>query len=242
MSNKIHAVIPARGGSKGVLRKNIKNLSGHPLIAYSIIACQLSKNIDRVIVSTDDKEIANIALEYGAEVPFLRPAELASDTATDTDVVGHYFNEIGGSAVAYIRPTTPLRDPEMLSEYIETYYKEQQHTATGVRSMHEIPESPYKMFKIGKSGMCEGFFESYKGNKDYTNLPRQMLPVAYQPNGYIDIIKKDTINKDSAFGDIILPIVTDFVLEVDTQDQFDMLQYRLSIDSHILLEELNSQS
>lgn len=241
MSDKIHAVIPARGGSKGVLRKNIKNLTGHPLIAYSIIACRLCKNIDRIIVSTDDKEIASIASEYGAEVPFLRPDELASDTATDTDVVRHYFSEIGGTEVAYMRPTTPLRDPAKMSAYIEAYHKELKSLATGVRSMHELPESPYKMLKIGKSGMCQGFFKSYKGNVNYTNLPRQTFPTAYQPNGYIDIIKKDTIIKGDAFGDQILPIVTDFVLEVDTQDQFDMLQYRLSVDNHILLEELNNQ-
>jgi CMP-N-acetylneuraminic acid synthetase len=235
----MHAVIPARGGSKGVLRKNIKPLNGHPLIAYSIIACRMCKNIDRIIVSTDDREIADIASKYGAEVPFLRPDECASDTATDTDVVRHYFSEISGPEVAYIRPTTPLRDPACLSEYIETYYREQKTKATGVRSMHELPESPYKMLKISKSGVCQGLFRSYKGNKNYTNLPRQTFPLTYQPNGYIDIIKKVTILKGDAFGDQLLPIITDFVLEVDTQDQFDMLQYKLNFDNHVLSEELN---
>ena len=239
MSGKISALIPARGGSKGVLKKNIKQLHGYPLIAYSIIACRMSNNIDRVIVSTDDKEIANIAFKYSAEVPFLRPTEYASDSATDIDVIKHYFGEVGGSEVAYIRPTTPLRDPDKLDAYIQTYFEEQKSKATGVRSMHMLPESPYKMLKISKSGKCTGFFRGYKGNKNYTNLPRQVFPPAYQPNGYIDIVKKATILDGTTFGNRVLPIITDFVLEVDTQDQFDLLQYKLNSNDHVLLEELN---
>jgi len=235
----MHALIPARGGSKGVPKKNIKTLCGHPLLAYSIIACRISKNIDRIIVSTDDKEVAGIAFKYGAEVPFLRPSKYASDDATDIDVIGHYFSEIEGSEVAYIRPTTPLRDPNSLDKHIDTYYKKQEHKATGVRSMHELPESPYKVLKINKSGKCGGFFRSFKGNKNYSNLPRQVFPPAYQPNGYIDIVKKTTVLKGTTFGNKILPIVTDFVLEVDTQVQFDLLQYKLDSNSHILLEELD---
>ena len=239
MMKPLHALIPARGGSKGVLKKNIKHLHGHPLIAYSIIACRLANNIDRVIVSTDDKEIASVAFRYGAEVPFLRPAEYASDTATDNDVIKHFFDEISCSEVAYIRPTTPLRDPYELDQYIETYFKEQKLKATGVRSMHELPESPYKMLKINKAGKCQGFFRSYRGNKDYSNLPRQVFPAAYQPNGYIDIVKKETVLSGTTFGPEVLPIVTRFVLEVDTQDQFDLLQYKLSSNEHSLLGELD---
>ena len=91
---KITALIPARGGSKGVPRKNIKLLNGHPLIAYSIIACRLSKNIGRIIVSTEDKEIASISINHGAEVPFMRPPDLSRDESTDQDVLEHFFDQI----------------------------------------------------------------------------------------------------------------------------------------------------
>jgi CMP-N-acetylneuraminic acid synthetase len=239
MKEALHALIPARGGSKGVPKKNIKRLHGHPLLAYSIIACRLSDNIDRIIVSTDDKEIASIALKYGAEVPFVRPAEHASDSATDKDVIKHYFDQVSGSEVAYIRPTTPLREPAKLDEFIELYYESMRAKATGVRSMHILPESPYKILKISKSGKCQGFFRSYKGNKNYSNLPRQVFPAAYQPNGYIDIIKKETILGGTTFGNHTLPFITNFVLEVDTQDQFDLLQYKLKSDNHVLSEELD---
>jgi len=239
MKEALHALIPARGGSKGVPKKNIKRLHGHPLLAYSIIACRLSNNIDRIIVSTDDKEIASIALKYGAEVPFMRPAEHASDSATDKDVIKHYFDQVGGSEVAYIRPTTPLREPAKLDEFIELYYESMRTKATGVRSVHILPESPYKILKISKSGKCQGFFRSYKGNKNYSNLPRQVFPPAYQPNGYIDIIKKETILGGTTFGNHTLPFITNFVLEVDTQDQFDLLRYKLKSDNHILSEELD---
>ena len=111
---QISALIPARGGSKGIHKKNIKLLHGHPLIAYSIIACKMSDMIGRIIVSTDDEEIAEVALKYGAEVPFMRPAELATDKSRDMEVIKHYFDVTGDADVAYIRPTTPLRDPKFI--------------------------------------------------------------------------------------------------------------------------------
>ncbi len=93
---KMNALIPARGGSKGVPKKNIKELIDHPLLAYSISACRMAGSIERVIVSTDSQEIADVALRYGAEVPFIRPPELATDSSKDIDVIEHYFKELGG--------------------------------------------------------------------------------------------------------------------------------------------------
>ena len=105
---KIPALIPARGGSKAVPRKNIKLINNHPLIAYSIIACKLSNKISDVFVSTDDREIAAIAIKYGAKVPFLRPRQYASDSSGDWEVINHFFENIEADHVAYMRPTTPL--------------------------------------------------------------------------------------------------------------------------------------
>ena len=116
MSNII-AIIPARSGSKSVKDKNIALLSGYPLIAYSIVAAKKSELIDRIIISTDSEEYQKIALQYGAEVPFLRPTEYSTDTSTDRDFLIHAMNwleENERQAPEYwvhLRPTTPLRDP-----------------------------------------------------------------------------------------------------------------------------------
>lgn len=237
---KMNALIPARGGSKGVPKKNIKKLIDHPLLAYSISACKMAGSIGRVIVSTDSQEIADVALKYGAEVPFIRPPELATDDSKDIDVIEHYFEEVGGDEVAYIRPTTPLRLPKLIDYCIKDYYDNQQERCTGVRSMHELPESPHKMFMINDDGECCGFFPDFNGIKNYTNLPRQMFPKAYQPNGYLDIVKRSTLSGGDTFGDVILPIVTEEVIEVDTQYQFNQLEYQLRVRGHILLSGLNN--
>ena len=105
---KITALIPARGGSKGVPRKNIKLLGGTPLISYSIKACMESNYIDRIIVSTEDEEIAYVAKKLGAEVPFMRPDNLAQDKSTDYEVLQHFFTQVKVGEVALVRPTTPL--------------------------------------------------------------------------------------------------------------------------------------
>ena len=237
---KLSALIPARGGSKGVPKKNIKELIDHPLMAYSIAACKMAGSIDRVIVSTDNQEIADIAIKYGAEVPFMRPPELAQDNSKDIDVIEHYFEQVGGDEVVYIRPTTPLRNPDVIDDCVDNYFKNQREKCTGVRSMHELPESPHKMFMINDDGECCGFFPDFNGIKNYTNLPRQMFPKAYQPNGYLDIVKRSTLSGGDTFGDVILPIVTEEVIEVDTQYQFNQLEDLLRVRGHILLSGLNN--
>ena len=231
------ALIPARGGSKGVPRKNIKKIAGHPLLAYSIAACERSKYINKVFVSTDDIEISNVSREYGAAVPFIRPSEYASDSATDYDVVNHFFQNIDVEELVFIRPTTPLRDPDSIDRAIENYF-EKKEQITSMRSVHEIPESPYKLFKI-ENGLCGGFFEEYKGNRDYTNLPRQHFPKAYQPNGYVDIIKKSVVDAGTTFGNKIAPYITEFVVEVDLLYQFQMLEKEIEFEGHSILDFLN---
>ena len=237
--NTITALIPARGGSKGVPRKNIKKLNGYPLIAYSIIACRLSSYIDKVIVSTEDDEIAKIAKSYGAEI-LVRPKEYAKDNSTDWDVINHFFQSYKDDCVAYLRPTTPLRNPDVLDNCVDEYFGNYERIS-GLRSMHELPESPYKVFQIGEDGYCKGFFKDYNGIKDYTNLPRQNFPNAYQPNGYIDIAKRDTVESGtSAFATKILPFISEFVTEIDVEYEFNLLEYQIRSQHSVLLEELNN--
>ena len=143
------ALIPARGGSKGVPKKNLRPLGGHPLIAFSIAAAQQCPEIGRVIVSTDSPEIADVARTYGAEVPFLRPSALAQDASTDREVIHHALEWLRThegrqpDLVIQLRPTTPLRDPALLSAAVQFFRSRDE--ATSLRSVHELSEPPQKM-------------------------------------------------------------------------------------------------
>ena len=234
------ALIPARGGSKGVPRKNIRELAGYPLLAYSVIACKKCTNINRVVVSTDDDEVAAVARQYGAEVPFIRPEKYAQDNSTDLDVIKHFYSIEGAQDLAFIRPTTPLRKPKIMDIFIEDYFMHRE-TITGMRSAHELPESPYKFFKI-IDGMFTGFFDEYNGIKEYTNLPRQVFPKAYHPNGYIDILKQETILQGSDFGSRIMPAITEYVVEVDAKYHFGLLENQIRMGDDMLLQELQSDT
>ena len=149
---KVCALIPARGGSKSIPKKNLLNIKGYPLIAYSIAAAKLSKAIDRIVVTTDSKEIGEISKKYGAEVPFLRPAEFAQDTSTDKEFLEHailWFEKNEGKAPDYfvhLRPTTPLRDPEKIDEAVESMLKNPEENA--LRSAHATTIVPQKLFGL----------------------------------------------------------------------------------------------
>jgi CMP-N,N'-diacetyllegionaminic acid synthase len=214
----VYAIIPARSESKRVKSKNIINLGNHPLLAYSITICKLSNYITNVIVSTDCKNIAKIAKRYGASVPFLRPREFAEDNSSDFGYLNHFFENVDTNEVALVRPTSPLRNPRLFDSAIN-YYINNRDTCTGMRTMCQSSHSPYKMMKINNN-ICSGFFEEFKGEKFYTNLPNQLFPLSYTPNGYIDIVKKQTIKKGTVFGDTILPIITEKIIDID--DYFDL--------------------
>jgi CMP-N,N'-diacetyllegionaminic acid synthase len=236
-----YAIIPARGGSKGVPRKNIRLLKGFPLIAYSIAAAQLSKMTDRVIVSTESSEIAEIAQQYGAEVPFLRPAEYAQDRSPDIDFVRHAIDWFAQNETdqpelfVHLRPTTPLREPAFIDKAIDDIIKNNE--ATALRSVHELAEPPQKMFAI-ENGYLTGFFPG-ETRPEYYNLPRQEFPKAYHPNGYVDIIRTGYVTKANALhGPRMIGFVTPFTIEIDSPDDFSRLEYTLEKGSHPLYEYL----
>ena len=124
---EVLAIIPARGGSKGIPRKNIVDLCGKPLIAYSIEAALKSKLIDRVVVSTEDEEIAEVAKAWGAEVPFLRPKELAADTSGIGETISYTVSRLGGTsstrAYVHLYPTSPFRTPKFIDEMLRILYQ-----------------------------------------------------------------------------------------------------------------------
>ena len=196
---EILAVIPARGGSKGIPRKNVKDLCGKPLIAWTIEEAKKSRHITRTIVSTDDPEIAEVARHYGAEAPFLRPVEISGDLSPDTEFLLHaldFLKEKEGyepDIVVRLPPTSPLRTATHIDEGIETLLKNP--SAEAVRPICEAPKHPYKMWKIGKDGVyLEPFLpQSFTGMDEPYNMPRQMFPKAYIHTGAMDIMRAVTL-------------------------------------------------
>lgn len=235
------AIIPARGGSKSIPKKNIADLNGFPMLAYTIAVAHLSKSIDRIIVSTDDEEIAEVAKRYGAGVPFLRPAEFSTDKAGDKEVLLHAVNwlkqyeKIEPAFLMYLRPTTPLRDPQLIDLASERIQKSS--LATSLRSAHETAESAYKYFKV-EDEFFSGLFPDYP-IPNYFDLPRQLLPLTYHPNGYVDIVLiKTLLNSGGAFGDHIFAFVTPPVIEIDRIEELQMLRYHIERNSNPLYEYL----
>lgn len=238
------ALIPARGGSKGVPRKNIRSLGGFPLLAYSIAAAQQSKSINRIIVSTDDEEIAEIAMQYGAEVPFLRPAELASDTSGDFEWVSHAIKWLlvheGMSPryIANLRPTTPLREPVVIDDAIEQF--KVSHDMTSMRSAHEASESPYKWFLLDKA---QGLFHSVSAEIDneQSNAGRQSFPTVYVPDGYIDVLNAEFIMREGKLlGSRMMAYISPFCQEVDTEGDFELLECILERQGSMLKDCLQN--
>lgn len=184
---KILAIIPARGGSKGILRKNIKKLGGKPLIAWTIECAQKSKYIDKVIVSTDDEEIADVAKEWGGEVPFMRPAELAQDDTPSVSVVVHALKECmhdGYSYVILLQATSPFRTPSDIDGAIEKCLDCGANTCVSVT---EAEVSPYWMYTFAESERLRPLLNIDKDSF----YQRQKLPKVYQLNGAIYIVESD---------------------------------------------------
>ena len=205
---KILAVIPARGGSKGIPKKNIKPLAGKPLIAWSIKAALGSRYIDRTIVSTDSEEIAEVARKAGAEVPFLRPAEIAQDLTPDTPVFEHCLQWLKEKEnfipeiIVHLRPTGPLRTAQEIDEAIEMLAADP--GADSIRSIEEPPKPPFKMWE--PQGNYIKPFAELHGMKDFHTMPRQMLPKVYQTTADIGIMWTRTVlEKKSVIGDRVLP-------------------------------------
>lgn len=206
------ALIPARGGSKGVPRKNIIPMLGRPLIAWSIRQARESSLIDRVIVSTDDKEIAAVSKEWGAEVPFIRPSSLSQDLSPDIDAFRHALYWLKNSAgevpemVVHLRATGPVRDVKLIDEAVDVMLKNPDLTA--LRSVTLAEQTPYKMWSL-KDGRLEPLL-ILDDIKDSQSMARQMLPKAYWQNGYIDIVRTSTILElDSMTGGNIYPFFID---------------------------------
>ena len=226
------AIVPARGGSKGIPRKNVREVAGHPLIAYSIAAGLASPLVDRVIVSTDDPEIADISRAYGAEVPFMRPAALAADDTPDHPVFVHALDWLARhenhypALVVHLRPTSPLRQVADLDRAIELL--ETDPRASAVRAVCEPFQNPYKMWRIREDGVLRPLIQG-EFAEPY-NQPHQKLPRVYWQTGYIDVMRRTTlVDRQSMTGDCILPLVldADSWIDIDTPAALDYADFLL---------------
>ncbi len=241
MPMNIMAMIPARSGSKGVPGKNVRCLGGYPLIAYSIAAAHLATCIDRIVVSTDSEEIAALATDYGAEVPFLRPAEFARDQSTDLEFMLHALNWFREREhdipdyLVHLRPTTPLREPQLIDAAVAQLIARPE--ASSLRSAHQAPESPLKWFRRDEGGYFRSFGDGI--DNEVLNNPRQTFPEAYIPDGYVDVVIPELIrSSERLYGDKMMAFISPFCIEVDTLDDLDLLEYQLQKKGSGLWDDL----
>jgi len=205
------AIVPARGGSSRIPDKNIKELGGKPLIAYTFEESKKSKYIDRTILISDSEKIAAIAKQYGVEWPFRESEKLADGTSPDFDFFLYTLEWLKKNEnytpdiVVQLRPTSPLRTVTEIDEAIELLAAHPE--VDSVRTVAEPEQSPYKMYKIGESGFLEPLL-TIPGVPESFNLPGQKLPKAYKHVGYVDVMWRRTIvEKKKMTGDKILPLV-----------------------------------
>jgi N-acylneuraminate cytidylyltransferase len=227
---EILALIPARGGSKGIPRKNIRDFAGYPLIAWSIAAAQQAASVTRVIVSTDDEQIAAVARRFGAETPFLRPAAFAQDNTTDLPVFEHaleWLAEHEGyqpDVVVQLRPTSPIRPRGLVDEAVRILLAHPD--ADSVRGVVPAGQNPHKMWRLpeGEHGPMTNLLD-VDGIKEPYNAPRQSLPPVYWQTGHIDAIRTATILNGSMSGKTIYPFIIDPRYTVDIDNLQDWARY-----------------
>lgn len=230
---KITAIIPARGGSKGIPQKNIKLLNNKPLIAYSIEQAMNSKYINEIIVTTDDENIAKVAKTYGANVPYLRPKEISGDLAIDYEFIKFHLDwcEQNGDKmpdlIIQLRPTYPLRKVEILDNCIEKMMSNINHYDS-LRTIVPNEKTPYKMYTLSNNGnLLLPLFDEICGIREPFNQPRQILPQTYLHNGYIDIIRVESfLELDSITGKNICPYILpkEEIFDIDTMDDWDRVE------------------
>jgi CMP-N,N'-diacetyllegionaminic acid synthase len=222
------AVIPARAGSKGIPDKNLQEISSKSLLNWATQACLKTPSISRTIVSTDSTKYVDLASQYGAEAPFLRPAGISTDKAGDIGFVLHLIDFLKSNSklpdlIVHIRPTTPIRNPEVLNAAVECA-AEHMGKVTALRSIHKMSESAYKSFEVTDEGeLCTVFRK--KKNIEKSNNARQSFPETFVANGYIDILFPEQILKTGLLhGKKVRAFETEPVLEVDSFFELDLIR------------------
>jgi CMP-N,N'-diacetyllegionaminic acid synthase len=230
---KVLALVPARGGSKSIPLKNIKTFCSKPLIVHSIQTALNSPSINRIIVSTDSKEIASISKKAGAEVPFLRPHEFSLDDTLDLPVFIHcleWLKEYEGyepDIIVQLRPTSPLRSVKMVEDAIRLMLENPE--ADSVRAVCDPSQNPFKMWEIKSDGYLIPLVKTEI--VEQFNQPRQSLPQVYWQNGYVDVTRRNTLlKKNSMTGDNVLPLIVDAsnIIDIDNEYTFQLAEILFS--------------
>lgn len=221
------ALIPARGGSKGLPGKNIRPLAGHPLIAYSIRAGLTAGCVHRTLVTTDSPEIAEVARAYGAEVPFLRPPEISGDRANDLEFWLHTLDYLQREEqyrpdyVVQLRPTSPVRPPDLIDQCVQ---KLRETGGDSLRVVTPAPVTPYKMWTLQPHHFRMDPLLSLDGVEEPYNEPRQSLPPVYWQIGTLDVIETSIITEQhSLSGNHIVPHVLgpEYAVDIDRLSDFE---------------------
>lgn len=218
---KIYTVIPARGGSKSIPKKNICLLNNKPLLQHSVEYSLHCPQIAHTIVSTDSEEIAEVARKCGAEVPFIRPAEFAQDLTQDYPVMRHALEELEKfyneriDVIALLRPTSPFRPPNLIERAVALL--EKYPNASSVRAVAVAQEHPFRQWETDGPyivGYEKKVFEPY-------NIPRQLLPQAYFQTGDLEMVKRQTLMEGSVSGSRVLPLIISHEEMVDIDNAED---------------------
>ena len=228
------ALIPAAKGSSG-FEKNIYPLKGIPLMYWSF---ELAKriNVDKVFLTTNSSEWVLRAKDYGIGA-ILEPSEVTRTPRGDYSYIRNFLQHHSCDYIVLLRPTTPLRSPEIVNKAIETI---KQSDATSLRSAHGTKETAFKYFKITNDGYFSGLFPS-NTTTEYWNMPRQTFPRTYHPNGYVDIIKTDVVNGSGRlYGTKILPFLTDDPHEIETKKDFREAEWYLGREKNVIYEHFRN--
>ena len=221
---EVLALVPARGGSKSMPRKNLREVGGKPMVVHSIEHARQARTITRVILTTDDAEIADVGRRAGAEVPFLRPSEFAQDLSTDYEFVRHALEWLRDheqyvpDLVVQLRPTTPVRDIRLIDRAVETLAA--RPDADSLRAVVSACFSPFKMWRLGEDGFLSPLLQLPGIDEPY-NQPRQILPEAYQQDGFLDITRPRTIFENGSITGLnVLPFFLDREsIDIDYEDE-----------------------
>lgn len=219
------AIIPARGGSKGVPRKNIREIAGKPLIAWTIEAAKKSNYIDRLILSSEDSEIIDVALRWGCEVPFVRPEELAMDDTPGMDPILHAIQKIEKyDYIVLLQPTSPLRNTSDIDKCIELCLKKDSNACV---SVSETEKSPYWIFTLEENNQITPIFEDKEAN-----LRRQDLPTFVALNGAVYVANCDWLLRNKKFltsETIAYEMPKERSIDIDSEFDFRLAEAMLNL-------------
>ena len=240
----MYAIIPARAGSKGVKNKNIRCVKGYPLLAYAIAAAANCPYVSRILVSTDSEEYAAISRYYGAETPFLRPAEFATDTSPDIEFMEHAIGWLAENEgklpefFMHLRPTSPLREQAIVDAAAGKMLADPE--ATSLRSAHKQVFPPYKMFCIREDGYYRSFMPGM--TIDEANNPRQDFDQVYTPDGYVDILRTSFIRENHLMhGNKVISYVIPKAVDVDAKEDLEYIEFVVEKQESGLLKYLQAK-